>query len=82
MKEVYQIYKKIINDNKINLILSQDKNIMTIHYKTLVNNYKEKDVNLELKKKNLEKEDVINILKKEYEQNKKKSKNYKKKMKR
>ena len=51
MKKVYQIYKKIINDNKINLILSQDKNIMTIHYKTLVNNYKEKDVNLELKKK-------------------------------
>ena len=51
MKEVYQIYKKIFSDNKINLILSQDKNIMTIHYKTLVNNYKEKDVNLELKKK-------------------------------
>ena len=82
MKKVYQIYKKIINDNKINLILSQDKNIMIIHYKTLVNNYKEKDVNLELKKMALEKEDVINILKKEYEENKKKSKNYKKKMKR
>ena len=72
MKEVYQIYKKNFSDYKINLILSQDKNIMTIHYKPLVNNYKEKDVNLELKKKNLEKEDVINILKKEYEENKKK----------
>ena len=71
MKEVYQIYKKIFSDNKINLILSQDKNIMIIHYKTLVNNYEEKDVNLELKKMALEKEDVINILKKEYEQNKK-----------
>ena len=55
MKEVYQIYKKIFSDNKINLILSQDKNIMTIHYKTLVNNYKEKDVNLELKKKKFRK---------------------------
>ena len=72
MKKVYQIYKKILNNNKINIILSQDKNIMTIHYKTLVNYYEEKEVNLELKKKNLEKEDVINIIKKEYEENKKK----------
>ena len=40
----------LINDNKIDLILSQDKNIMTIHYKTSVN-YEDTDVNIELKKK-------------------------------
>ena len=72
MKKVYNIYKKILNDLKINLILSQDKNIMTIHYKTTVN-YEDTDVNIELKKKALKDEDIINKLMKEVEQIKKQS---------
>ena len=71
IEDAFQFYKNEIKNNKINIILSQDKNIVTIHYKAIVNNYFEKDVNLELKKKNLEKEDIINILRKEVEQNKK-----------
>ena len=71
IEDAFQFYKNEIKNNKINIILSQDKNIVTIHYKAIVNNYFEKDVNLELKKKNLEKEDIINILKKEVEQNEK-----------
>ena len=73
MKEVYQIYKTIFKDKKICLILSQDKNIMNINYKTMVNNIKEKEVNLELKKKDLEKDDKINALLKEVENIKKES---------
>ena len=71
IEDAFQFYKNEIKNNKINIILSQDKNIVTIHYKAIVNNYFEKDVNLELKKKNLEKEDIINILRGEVEQNKK-----------
>ena len=55
IEDAFQFYKNEIKNNKINIILSQDKNIVTIHYKTLVNNYKEKDVNLELKKKKFRK---------------------------
>ena len=77
MKKVYNIYKKILNDLKINLILSQDKNIMTIHYKTTVN-YEDTDVNIELKKKALKDEDIINKLMKEVDELKKENEKMKK----
>ena len=81
MKKVYHIYQRILKNEKINIILSQDKNIITINYKISAN-YEEEDVNLELKKMELEKGDIIDILKKEVEKNEKKWKNYKKRMKR
>ena len=71
MKKVYHIYQRILKNEKINIILSQDKNIITINYKISAN-YEEEDVNLELKKMELEKEDIIDILKKEVEKNEKK----------
>ena len=77
MKKVYNIYKKILNDLKINLILSQDKNIMTIHYKTTIN-YEDTDVNIELKKKALKDEDIINKLMKEVDELKKENEKMKK----
>ena len=77
MKKVYNIYKKILNDLKINLILSQDKNIMTIHYKTTVN-YEDTDVNIELKKRALKDEDIINKLMKVVDELKKENEKMKK----
>ena len=77
MKKVYKIYKMLINDNKIDLILSQDKNIMTIHYKTSVN-YEDTDVNIELKKKTLKDEDIINKLMKVVDELKKENEKMKK----
>ena len=73
MKKVFQIYKNIFKNIKINLILSQDQNIMTLNYKRIFDFIEEKEINLVLKKENLEKDDVINVLMKEVENLKKES---------
>ena len=64
MKKVYQIYKNIFKSIKINLILSQDKNIMTLNYKRIVDFIEEKEINLILTKKELEKQDIIDVYRK------------------
>ena len=73
MKKAFQIYKNIFKNIKINLILSQDQNIMTLNYKRIFDFIEEKEINLELKKENLEKEDIIDVLRKEVENLKKES---------
>ena len=65
MKEVFQFYKKKFENKKISLFLSENK-IMHIYYKTITED-EELEVKLELKKMNLERENIVDNLAKEIE---------------
>ena len=78
MEAVYQYYKKKIFPKEINLVLSSDKNIMSLMYKKIVDD-EMIDVELKLKKIIYKKEDIIQGLMKEVEQLKKKRNIMKKK---
>ena len=77
MIEVYQYFKNIflkkIQEKKINLFLSEEKNLMYIKYKTIKNEINEIEVELKLKKINLNKNDndIVPVLMKEIKQLKK-----------
>ena len=71
IEAVYQYYKeKILARKEMNLVLSQDKNVMSLMYKKIVDE-ETIDVELKLKKKILKKEDIVQALMKEVEQLKK-----------
>ena len=77
MIEAYQYFKNIflkkIQEKKINLFLSEEKNLMYIKYKTIKNEINEIEVELKLKKINLNKNDndIVPVLMKEIKQLKK-----------
>ena len=71
IEAVYQYYKeKIFAGREMNLVLSQDKNVMSLMYKKIVDD-ETIDVELKLKKKILKKDDIVQALMKEVEQLKK-----------
>ena len=71
MEAVYQYYKvRILSGREMNLVLSQDKNIMSIKYQKIVDD-EEVPVELKLKKKMAEKDDIVQALMKEAQQLKK-----------
>ena len=71
IEAVYQYYKeKILARKEINLVLSPDKNVMSLMYKKIVDE-ETIDVELKLKKKILKKDDIVQALMKEVEQLKK-----------
>ena len=71
IESVYQYYKeKIFSGREINLVLSPDKNIMSLKYKKTVDE-EEIDVELQMKKKMAEKNEIVQALMKEVEQLKK-----------
>ena len=72
MERVYQYIKRKLQRNKINLLLSENKNIMYINYKVRMDEDEEEiDVKLELKKSILKDDDIVKVLMKEVEQLKK-----------
>ena len=79
METVYQYYKERIFPKQINLVLSSDKNIMSLKYQKVVDE-EMIDVELKLKKIISKKEDIIQGLMKEVEQLKKKEIYYEKKI--
>ena len=79
IETVYQYYKEKIFPKQINLVLSSDKNIMSLMYKKIVDD-EMIDVELKLKKIISKKEDIIQGLMKEVEQLKKKEIYYEKKI--
>ena len=71
METVYQHYKaRILSGREMNLELSPDKNIMSLKYQKIVDDV-EIDVELKLKKKMAEKDDIAQVLMKEVQQLKK-----------
>ena len=71
IESIYQYYKeKILLKKEINLILSEDKNIMCLKYQ-IISNDDEIDVEIKIKKFNLEKHDIDYALMKEVEKLKK-----------
>ena len=79
METVFQYYKEKIFPKQMNLVLSSDKNIMSLKYQKVVDD-EMIDVELKLKKIISKKEDIIQGLMKEVEQLKKKEKYYEKKI--
>ena len=80
MEAIYQYYmEKILSRKKINLVLSPDKNIMSLKYQKMVDD-EAIDVELKLKKKMAEKDDIVQALMIEVQQLKKKLYNKKKKL--
>ena len=79
MEAVYKYYIEKIFPKEINLVLSSDKNIMSLMYKKIVDD-EMIDVELKLKKIISKKEDIIQALMKEVEQLKKKVIYYEKKI--
>ena len=74
METVYQYYKaRILSGREMNLVLSPDKNIMSLKYQKIVDD-EEVPVELKLKKKMAEKDDIVQALMKEVLQLKKKEK--------
>ena len=77
IKEAFDFFDKIINEKNVNLVQSKDKNIINLNYKNIAQNI---EINLELKKSKLTKDEMniiflkeINILKKELKSKKEKS---------
>ena len=71
IEAVYQHYKeRIFPGREINLVLSPDKNIMSLKYQKIVDD-ETVDVELKLKKKILKNDDIVQALMKEVEQLKK-----------
>ena len=71
MEAIYQYYmEKILSRKEINLVLSPDKNIMSLKYQKMVDD-EAIDVELKLKKKMAEKDDIVQALMKEVQQLKK-----------
>ena len=79
MEAVYKYYIEKIFPKEINLVLSSDKNIMSLKYQKVVDE-EMIDVELKLKKIISKKEDIIQALMKEVEQLKKKVIYYEKKI--
>ena len=77
IKEVFDFFDKIINEKKVKFVKSKDKTIINLNYKNIAQNI---EINLELKKSKLTKDEMniiflkeINILKKELKSKKEKS---------
>ena len=71
IEAVYQYYKeRIFAEKEMNLVVSPDKNVMSLMYKKIVDD-DTVDVELKLKKKILKKDDIVQALMKEVEQLKK-----------
>ena len=66
MKKVYDYYKRKFERKYINLLLSEDKNIMYINYKTTMYD-DEIEIKLDLKKCVLKSNDIVDVLAKEVE---------------
>ena len=66
MKKVYDYYKRKFEKKEINLLLSEDKNIMYINYKTTMYD-EEIEIKLDLKKCVLKSNDIVDVLAKEVE---------------
>ena len=65
IKEIFNFYDKILNKNKVRLVLSKEKNKICLNFKNIINLDEEVETNLELKEIKLKKEEMINILFKE-----------------
>ena len=65
IKEIFNFYDKILNKNKVRLVLSKEKSKIYLNFKNIINLDEEVETNLELKEMKLKKEDIINILFKE-----------------
>ena len=77
IKEAFDFFDKIINEKNMNLVQSKDKNIINLNYKNIAQNI---EINLEIIKSKLTKDEMniiflkeINILKKELKSKKEKS---------
>jgi hypothetical protein len=75
IKDVYNFYDKILNKNKVKLILIEDK--ININFKNIINLDNEIEINLEFKKIKINKDDIlynlineVNILKNKINENK------------
>ena len=80
METVYQHYKaRILSGREMNLVLSPDKNIMSLKYQKIVDD-EEVPVELKLKKKMAQKDDIVQALMKEVLQLKNKDKYYQEKI--
>ena len=66
MKKVYDYYKRKFERKEINLLLSEDRNIMYINYKTTMYD-EEIEIKLDLKKCVLKSNDIVDVLAKEVE---------------
>ena len=60
IKDVYNFYDKILNKNKVKLILKEDK--INLIFKIIINLDNEIETNLELKKIKINKDDILYIL--------------------
>ena len=60
IKDVYNFYDKILNKNKVKLILIEDK--ININFKNIINLDNEIEINLEFKKIKINKDDILYIL--------------------
>ena len=60
IKEVYNFYDKILNKNRVKLIIKEDK--ININFKNIINLDNEIETNLELKKIKINKDDILYIL--------------------
>ena len=60
IKDVYNFYDKILNKNKVKLILKEDK--INLNFKNIINLDNEIETNLELKKIKINKDDILYIL--------------------
>ena len=65
IKDIFNFYDKILNKNKVKLVLSKERNKMCLNFKNIINFDEEVDTNLELKEIKLKSEDMIYILFKE-----------------
>jgi len=77
IKEAFDFFDKIINEKNVNLVQSKDKNIINLNYKNIAQNT---EINLELMKSKLTKDEMnviflkeINTLKKELKSKNEKS---------
>ena len=75
IKDVYNFYDKILNKNKVKLILKEDK--INLNFKNIINLDNEIEINLEFKKIKINKDDIlynlineVNILKNKINENK------------
>ena len=59
IKEVYNFYDKILNKNRVKLIIKEDK--INLNFKNIINLDNEIETNLELKKIKINKDDILNI---------------------
>lgn len=62
IKEIYNFYDKILKKNKVKLIYSLQKGIISLHFKNIINFDEEVETNLDLKEVKLNKDELLNNL--------------------